>query len=128
MSTNSDKVDPGRVRQWLDDYLTAWTSNAPGDVERLFTPDAEYRFRPYAEPLRGRDAIIAGWLESKDEPGSWTARFEPLAVDGDLVIAVGAVDYDNGDSYSNMWVIRFDADGRCASFTEWWMQRPAASK
>jgi hypothetical protein len=25
--------------------------------------------------------------------------------------------------YSNLWVIRFDADGRCREFTEWYMRR-----
>lgn len=26
--------------------------------------------------------------------------------------------------YSNLWVIRLDAEGRCAEFTEWWMRHP----
>jgi hypothetical protein len=25
--------------------------------------------------------------------------------------------------YSNIWVIRFDDEGRCTEFTEWWMRR-----
>jgi hypothetical protein len=28
-------------------------------------------------------------------------------------------------TYSNLWVIRLDADGRCAEFAEWWMRHPA---
>ena len=27
-------------------------------------------------------------------------------------------------TYSNLWVIRLDAEGRCTEFTEWWMQHP----
>jgi hypothetical protein len=30
-------------------------------------------------------------------------------------------------TYSNLWVIRLDADGRCAEFTEWWMQHPGSA-
>ena len=29
-------------------------------------------------------------------------------------------------TYTNLWVIRLDAEGRCTEFTEWWMQRPDA--
>ena len=27
-------------------------------------------------------------------------------------------------TYSNLWVIRLDAAGRCTEFTEWWMRHP----
>lgn len=27
-------------------------------------------------------------------------------------------------AYSNLWVIKFDAESRCNEFTEWWMERP----
>jgi hypothetical protein len=27
-------------------------------------------------------------------------------------------------SYSNLWIIRLDAEGRCTEFTEWWMRHP----
>jgi hypothetical protein len=30
-----------------------------------------------------------------------------------------------GRTYSNLWVIVLDADGRCREFTEWWMEHPA---
>jgi len=35
------------------------------------------------------------------------------------------VDYDDGDRFSNLWVARFGADGRCSEFTEWWMLKPS---
>jgi hypothetical protein len=28
--------------------------------------------------------------------------------------------------YHSLWVLRFAADGRCGSFTEWYMKAPAA--
>ena len=27
-------------------------------------------------------------------------------------------------TYSNLWVVRLDAEGRCTEFTEWWMRHP----
>lgn len=119
------RIDTEHVRGWVDAYLSAWTSNDGTDIEALFTPDATYRHRPYREPITGRAAIVADWIEHKDEPGSWQAQFEPLIVHENLAIVTGSVDYTNAERYSNLWVVRFDDDGRCADYTEWWMERPA---
>jgi ketosteroid isomerase-like protein len=118
-------VDTDQVGRWVNAYLAAWASNDPADVEALFTPDATYRHRPYRPPVVGRDAIVADWLEHRDEPGSWRAGFTPLVVSGDLAIVTGDVDYADGDRYSNLWVARFGPDGCCSEFTEWWMLKPS---
>jgi ketosteroid isomerase-like protein len=120
-------IDDAHVRGWVDAYLAAWTSNDPADIETLFTPDATYRHRPYRAPIAGRAAIVDDWLEHKDEPGSWRARFEPLVVHDGTAVVTGSVDYATGERYSNLWVIRFADDGRCADYTEWWMEHPADS-
>ena len=119
-----NSIDIGHVQRWVDGYLAAWTNNDPTAIEALFTPDASYRQRPYATPKIGVDAIVADWIERQDEPGTWTARLEPLLVHDDIAIVTGQVDYTDGDLYSNLWVIRFGDDGRAAEFTEWWMDRP----
>ncbi len=85
-------------------YLRAWDSNDPDDISALFAPDAVYLTAPFAEPRAGIDTIVSGWLEDRDEPGDSPAR-----------------------TYSNLWMIRFAADGRAASFTEWYMRQGAAS-
>lgn len=118
-------IDTEHVRRWVDAYVAAWSSNDTADIEALFTPDASYRYRPHGDPLTGRDAIVASWLKNKDEPGTWRASLQPLVVSGDLAVVTGTVDYDEGKRYSNLWVLRFGEDGRCADYTEWWMERPA---
>ena len=30
------------VDTWMTGYLRAWTTNEPGDIEAIFTPDARY--------------------------------------------------------------------------------------
>jgi hypothetical protein len=40
-----------------------------------------------------------------------------------VAIVTGTVDYTNGDRFSNLWLLRFDATGLCREFTEWWMPR-----
>ncbi len=111
------------VHRWVEGYIRAWASNEPGDIGGLFTDDARYFTTPYREPWRGRDAIVAGWLDNKDEPGNYTFRFEVLAVAGDLGIVRGVTRYNVAPSeYSNLWIVRLTDDGRCSEFTEWWME------
>jgi ketosteroid isomerase-like protein len=123
-ATVRNGIDLDHAQRWIDGYLAAWASNDPAAIKTLFAVNATYRERPYATPRIGVDAIVADWIERKDEPGSWTARLEPLLVHDDVAIVTGEVDYTDGDRYSNLWVIRFGDDGRAVEFTEWWMDRP----
>ena len=76
-----------------------------------------------------RDEIARSWLEEPDEPGSWDAWYEPFAVESGRGVATGVSTYfDAGGKparvYDNVFVMEFDKDGRCASFIEWFRQRP----
>ena len=107
---------------WVGRYVAAWESNDPAAIGALFAENANYRQRPSDEPWQGRDAIVARWLEIKDQPGTWTFRFEVLAATNDLAFVRGWTHYtDPPTDYDNLWVLRFDGEGRCADFTEWWM-------
>lgn len=110
------------VQAWLDAYVEAWRSYDPEAIGALFSADATYRYRPELEPLRGRDAIVASWLGDRDEPGSWAATYAPSLIAGDRVIVTGESRYTSGRSFSNLWELTFDADGRCRDFVEWYME------
>jgi ketosteroid isomerase-like protein len=118
------------VNGWLQRYVAAWQSYDRAEIGDLFSEDARYRYHPYDDPVVGRDAIVESWLEEDrlDEPGSFDARYECYAVDADRAVATGASTYfeDEADArvYDNVYLLRFDEDGRCSEFTEWFMQRP----
>jgi hypothetical protein len=113
------------VQAWLDDYVEAWRSYDPGAIADLFSADASYAYHPYeGDPLRGRDAIVESWLSERDEPGSWDASYAPLVIEGDRAVATGESRYADGRTFSNLYVLRFDADGRCSEFVEWFMKQP----
>jgi uncharacterized protein (TIGR02246 family) len=116
-------MDEATVERWMQGYMKAWQSNDPKDIGPLFTEDAEYYTAPHREPWRGRQGIIEGWIDRKDEPGDWSFRHEIVALADDLAFVRGWTDYPNDEpnSYSNLWVIRLDEEGRCSEFTEWWM-------
>lgn len=115
------------VADWIAAYRRAWESNEPDDIRALFTEDARYRTEPWREPWRGRDRIVAEWLDRKDEPGDATFEWTPLSVTDELAIIQGTTVYRRGTTYSNLWVIRLESDGRASEFTEWWMDQAEKS-
>lgn len=119
-------METGDAQRWLDRYVEAWRSNDPAVIGDLFTEDASYRYHPYDEPVVGRDEVVRSWLEEPDDPDGWEARYEPFAVEGDRLVATGrsryyAVGDDPERVYHNAFLIELDADGRCRSFTEYYV-------
>ncbi|HSL97567.1 MAG TPA: nuclear transport factor 2 family protein [Candidatus Deferrimicrobiaceae bacterium] len=123
------------VQAWLNRYVEAWFAYDAIRIGELFSADAEYRYHPQDEPLRGRDAIVADWLNpggdpaGRDAPGTVEGRYEPFAVDGARAVAIGTTTYWADATratvehrYYNSWLLEFDADGRCRSFTEYFMR------
>ena len=63
-------------------------------------------------------------MDRKDEPGTTNFTWHPVVITGDVAVVQGTTTYPD-EAFSNLWVLRLDADGRCREFTEWWMQHPA---
>lgn len=122
------------MSRWLDAYVAAWKSYDRAEIGALFSDSALYRYHPFDEPLRGREEIVTSWVDDDpDEPGSYDAAYEPVAVDGEVAVATGTSTYTRPDGsiraiYDNCFLLRFDADGRCAEFTEWFVERPEGSE
>jgi hypothetical protein len=103
-------MDRSSVQGWLDRYVAAWKSYDRAEIESLFASEATYRYHA---------------------PGTYDARYEPYAVDGDRAVAIGWSKYWTDESrstlektYDNVFLLRFDDDGRCLEFTEYFMKRP----
>jgi ketosteroid isomerase-like protein len=127
VETRRPTVTHDDVRAWLNAYVEAWRTYDPAAIGALFTEDATYAYHPWDgenDLVRGRDAIVANWLEEQDKPGSWEAQYRPLMVEGERAVATGTTRYANGKFYWNLFVLRFGGDGRCAEFVEWYMTEP----
>lgn len=113
-----------RLDAWMDGYVAAWRSNDAAHISALFTEDAVYDPQTGHEPWRGRDAVVAGWIDVGDEPDTWRFTWAPLVEVGDLAIITGETRYDEEPprTYRNLWVIEFGEDDRCRSFTEWYVR------
>ena len=133
-------MDRADVARWLDDYVEAWKTYDRDRIAALFAEDVQYRYHPYDEPITGRDAVVESWLgegehedaSTRDQEGTYDASYAPVAVDGDVAVAAGASTYFERPGgpvekvYDNCYVMRFDGEGRCREFTEWFMKRPDA--
>jgi ketosteroid isomerase-like protein len=131
-------MDHAGAQAWLDRYVEAWLSYDRADVAALFAEDIVYRYHPYDDPIVGRDAVVASWLgesltdgaSNRDAPGTYSAQYAPAAVDHDVVVATGTSSYRTRPDgpivrvYHNCFVMRFDAEGRCREFTEYYIKQP----
>lgn len=115
------------AENWVAGYVAAWESNDPEQIGALFTDDARYLPNPDDEPRMGRDAIVAGWLEDRDEPGTWSFDWHIVHEHGGFVVVQGRTEYPSSKDYLNLWIIRLADDGRATEFTEWYMPRPHES-
>jgi hypothetical protein len=122
-------MDGAGFQRWLNDYVNAWRTYEVAAIGDLFSDDVEYRYHPWDEPVRGRAAVVEDWLEDRDEPDSWSAEYRPWLVAGDDAVAVGVSRYLGPDQetvereYHNVFLCRFDAEGRCREFTELFLKR-----
>jgi hypothetical protein len=130
-------MDRDSARAWLDRYVEAWKSYDRDDVGALFAADVVYRYHPHADPVVGRDAVVASWLgesdatgvSTRDAAGTYDAHYAPYAVDEDRMVAIGTSVYqDHPDgpvtrTFDNCFLIRFDHEGRCLEFTEFYKER-----
>ena len=131
-------MDHAGAQTWLDRYVAAWLSYDADESRALFSEDIAYRYHPYDEPIVGREPVVASWLGESDSddastreaPGTYWARYAPIAVDDDVVVATGTSRYSERPdgpilrTYDNCFVMRFDNEGRCREFTEYYIRRP----
>jgi hypothetical protein len=123
-------IDRVTVAAWLDNYVQAWKSYDSAAIGSLFSEDARYFYDPFDEPVVGREAIIASWLEDRDDPGTYDASYEPLTVEENTAVVNGRSRYyapgskTVGAEYDNIFILRFDDHGHCVEFREWYMKKP----
>lgn len=116
-------MDAGQVRNWVAGYERAWRTPGVEPLAGLFSVDARYLQGPYREPVVGLPAIARMWEAERDGPAEvFEMTSEVVAVDDDVAVVRVEVRYGDPpgrEEWRDLWIIRFDADGRCMSFEEW---------
>ena len=116
------------IDRWLQLYLTAWKTDAPDDIARLFTDDARYFTEPFRDAISGKDAIVAWWIEHGDSKTAWTFESKRIAREDGVYVVHGITGYPADEAkpaaasvYHNLWFVTLSDDGRASEFVEWWM-------
>lgn len=122
-------MDRSAVEEWVSQYERAWRSRGTALLAELFAPEATYSMAPFEEPHRGRAAIERLWEAERDgHEEQFTLETEIVAVEGDTGVVRAEVVYAAPPRhYRDLWVERFDDDGRCLAFEEWpfWPSEPS---
>jgi hypothetical protein len=114
------KVDHSDVERWLESYERAWRAPGTEALAELFSPAATYSPSPWARAVEGLADIARFWEDERTGPDEQFAMtHEVVAVDGSTAVVRVSVDYATESRWRDLWVIRFDADGRCSAFEEW---------
>lgn len=118
-------MDDASVEAWIDGYERAWRTAGTAGLGALFTPDGTYLQGPYRTPVVGLAAIAEMWEAERDGPDeAFEMSRQVVAVDGDTAVARLRVRYQRGREYQDLWIMRFDAEGRCRHFEEWPIAAP----
>ena len=113
-------TDRAQVEQWVARYERAWRAPGTEPLAKLFSPDVTYRPSPWREPLVGLAAVQSFWERARDGADEgFRITSDIVAVDGPAAVVRVAVDYDDGARWRDLWVVTFDARGRCNAFEEW---------
>ena len=107
------------VVKWVAEYERAWRQEDVEAVADLFAANAAYRVSPYEPSAVGHDAIKALWLEDAGRRFSMSASV--VAVEGEVAVVRVDVVYETPDveEYKDVWILRFDSNGRVADYEEW---------
>src|SRR3954469_6069282 len=113
-------VDREAVLEWIAAYEHAWRTPGTAALVDVFAPDVMYRPSPWADPLHGLDALSGFWATEREGPGE-TFRMvsDVVALDGATAVIRITVQYGDGERWRDLWIVTFDADGRCRAFEEW---------
>jgi ketosteroid isomerase-like protein len=109
------------VMAWVAAYERVWRSPGTDQLAGLFADDATYLVSPWAEPVRGLEAIGALWEAERDGPEEeFTMTSEVVALDGAVAVVRAEVEYAaTGNRWRDLWILCFAPNGLCAAFEEW---------
>jgi hypothetical protein len=128
MVTFLGMVNRDSMREWIVGYERAWRTSAGPELDRalstLFAPDATYSQAPFRPPRRGLPDIARMWeAERKGADEPFTMAAEIVAVDAEANTGVVLLEVQYGPPtkqlYRDLWIVRFESEGRCEHFEEW---------
>ena len=121
-------MDRSSFKSWLDAYGRAWEARAPEAAAALYASDATYQVTPFAEPMRGRAAILDYWSHVAETEQEVDFGYRILAVTAQCGIAhwwASFVRVPPGvdTKLDGIFVISLDSQNLCTQLREWWVKQ-----
>jgi hypothetical protein len=113
-------MERATLEKWISHYEKVWRTPGTDRLGELFADEVSYLASPWEQPMQGLADLATFWelqRDGADEEFEMTS--EVVAVDGDVGVARIEVRYGNGDCWRDIWIVHFDAEGRCVHFEEW---------
>jgi len=120
------------VRELIDTYIRAWTTQDPDLILNIFTRAATYHERVLEQPIRGHAGIREYWqTKVVQEQANIQAELLSLYLDGTTAIAEWEARFDDlikghRKRIREVAILEFDGD-RIAGLREYWVSEPVSS-
>lgn len=118
-------MDEAEFSRWLDSYGRIWESKYPEGVSELYAASVAYHWTPFDDPLVGRDQIVEASRLATSRQEDIKFTHQVLSCAGDIGIARWGCSFTRKATgrkitLDGILLARFDADGLCYEFREWW--------
>ena len=116
------------LEDWLARYEVAWETRDADKAAALFTPEATYHEVPFDAPIEGAGKIREYWSRVTADQRDVDFSARPIIVDEDTGVAEWSATFRTASTgatieLNGVFVLKFDAAGRCTSLREWWHVR-----
>jgi ketosteroid isomerase-like protein len=117
------------LEKWLAGYERAWESRDAARAAELFTPNASYHEMPFEAPKAGQAGIREYWASVTADQRDIDFKSQVISVTGQTGVAHWSATFTAPSTgarveLDGVFVLKFDADGRCSELREWWHLKP----
>jgi uncharacterized protein (TIGR02246 family) len=122
------RMNRRKFERWLEAYRQAWEHRDARAAVELYAEDATYLDTPFSQPMRGRKALLDYWQGVARTQEDIRVSCDVIAVCRDKCFAHWHASFVRLPmklqlELDGIFVLTFDADGRCTSLREWWHRR-----
>ena len=126
---SAQQLTTAAVEKWLAGYEHAWESRDAASAAELFTANASYHEMPFDAPKVGQAGIREYWASVTADQRDIDFKSQVIAVNGQIGIAHWSATFAAASTgarveLDGMFLLTFDAGGRCSDLREWWHLRP----
>ncbi len=122
-------MDANKFFLWLSRYGKCWETGDSNEITNLFSDDAYYYETPFDDPMVGLTSIKKYWSEGADQAQENVVfNFSSVSMNGQIGTCRWQASFNRVPSGLRVDIdgyleAKFNSDGRCSSFREWWHRK-----